>query len=57
MRELAEFLGHKRFTKDLLSSNGSNTAGVRMCEGRAIFYEDPKRSSGNVEELQLMRNV
>jgi hypothetical protein len=51
VRELAEFLDYKKFAKDLFSSNGSNTAGVRICEGRAIFYEDPERRIGNTEGL------
>jgi hypothetical protein len=51
VREFAEFLDYKKFAKDLFSSNGSNTAGVRICEGRAIFYEDPERRIGNTEGL------
>lgn len=49
VREFAEFLDHKKFAKDLFSTNGQNTAGVRICEGLPIFYEDPKKRSGNVD--------
>jgi hypothetical protein len=49
VRELAEFLDYQKFTDDLLSTNGQNTAGVRLCEGRALFHEDPKHKSGNAE--------
>lgn len=49
VRELAEFLDYKKFDDELFSSNGSNTAGVRLCGGRALFFEDPKYGSGNVE--------
>jgi hypothetical protein len=49
VRELAEFLDYKKFADDLFSSNGQNTAGVRICEGRAIFYEDPEYSSSDAE--------
>jgi hypothetical protein len=49
VRELAEFLDYKKFTDELASGNGSITAGVRICEGRALFYEDPKHRSSNAE--------
>ncbi|KOX27499.1 hypothetical protein ADK67_13735 [Saccharothrix sp. NRRL B-16348] len=51
VRELAEFLDYQKFADDLLSTNGQNTAGVRLCEGRALFYEDPKHRSNNAEGL------
>ena len=51
VRELAEFLDYRKFDGDLFSSNGTNTAGVRMCEGRAVFHEDPKYRSGNAAGL------
>jgi hypothetical protein len=49
VRELAEFLDYKKFADDLASGNGSITAGVRICEGRALFHEDPKHRSSNAE--------
>lgn len=51
VRELAEFLDHKKFTDELASGNGSITAGVRNCEGRALFYEDPKHKSSDAKGL------
>lgn len=41
VRELAEFLDYKEFDKDLFSSNGTNTAGVRICHGRASSTRTP----------------
>jgi len=39
--EFAEFLDYKEFTKDLFSSNGSNSGGIKICSGIAIYYENP----------------
>jgi hypothetical protein len=49
VRELAEFLDYKKFDDELFSSNGGNTAGVRICHGRAVFYEDPKSRAGDLD--------
>ncbi|MEU4761727.1 hypothetical protein AB0H12_00645 [Actinosynnema sp. NPDC023794] len=49
VREFAEFLDYRTFADDLLGTNGKNTAGVKLCEGRALFYEDPEHTSNNAE--------
>jgi hypothetical protein len=52
VREFAEFLEYKKFDDELFSSNGQNTAGVRLCEGRAIFSEeDTEHPSNNPKGL------
>jgi hypothetical protein len=49
VREFAEFLEYKEFTDELFSSNGSNSAGVRLCSGDAVYLEDPEYASGNLQ--------
>lgn len=49
VREFAEYLDYVKFDGELFSSNGANTAGVRICEGRAIYAEDPERAINNLK--------
>ncbi|MCC8249241.1 hypothetical protein [Saccharothrix luteola] len=41
MRELVEFLDHGKFADDLLSTNGTNTAGVKLCDVAERAVDDP----------------